>query len=421
MINYNLLDNEVRIQTPFVKVVIGDYTFGIFQKSSTTQRDSQGIYKIQNIQYPNYIQSLQVEKINGQVNKYTLNISYSITQFNDPNFFEKVFSSISETRKIIFSYGDLSAPAFVYRNEEAIITRVSNQIDISSANINYTVKAVSSSNMAKVGVFNFPAYSRAKPSAIIKDILRNNSTYGLLDLFTGMRDMNLVEQKGLIAGDDIYIPLEAKRNISVLEYIQYLVNSMKSSVNNKDIYAFNVIDSTDEIFKGPYFKIVNTTKAGNSLDCYSLDIGYDYRNNNAVTNFSIDNQEAYSIFYKWSKKLSSNEYTQRIDDNGNLISIYAPIISSKNEQGVTYPDDENWWKSVTQYPIKASITIRGLLRPAILMSSIDIGCIFYGKLHSSTGKYIVTKQVDNIGMDGFYTTLSLVRVGPSERYPSPKI
>ena len=426
MITADLLGNEIRVQVPFIKVVLGGgnsaYTFGIFQASTTTKRDNQGIYRVQNIQYPNYMQSLQVEKINGQVNTYTLTMKYAITQFNDPNFMDKVLSSVSQTRKITFSYGDLNAPAFVYRNEEAIITNVQNQVDLKSACITYTITAVSSSNLSRVGAFNFPAYKSKKPSDLIKEILRNNVKYGLLDLFTGMRNMNLVEQKGLIASNDIEVPLQAKRNISILEYLQYLVKSMKSSYNNKDIYVFKVVDSVDEIFNGPYFKVINSTDAGSSLDCYSLDIGFDYQTNNAITQFSIDNQEAYSIYYNYSKKLSTNEYVQRIDDNGTLSSIYAPIISSNNDQGITYSQDENWWKNVTQYPISATLQIRGLLRPAILMSNIDIGYFFYGKLWAGgTGKWIITQQTDNIDTSGFFTTLKLVRVGNSERYPNSTI
>lgn len=424
MITADLLGNDVRVQVPFIKVVLGSgssaYTFGIFQSSTTTKRDNQGVYRVQNIQYPNYIQSLQVEKINGQVNTYTLTMKYAITQFNDPNFMEKVLSSVSQTRKITFSYGDLNAPAFVYRNEEAIITDVQNQIDLKSSCITYTITAVSSSNLSRVGAFNFSAIT-AQPSHVIWNILQNNAKYGLLDLFTGMRNLDLVGQRGLIAGNDIEVPLQAKRNISILEYLQYLVKSMKSSPNNKDIYVFKVVDSVDEIFNGPYFKIINSNDASSSLDCYSLDIGFDYQTNNAITQFTIDNQEAYSIYYDYSKKLSTNEYVQRIDDNGTLSSIYAPIISSNNDQGVTYPQDENWWKNVTQYPISATLQIRGLLRPAILMSKIDIGVIFYGKLHVSTGSYIITQQTDTIDTSGFYTTLKLVRVGNSERYPNSTI
>ena len=131
MITADLLSDGIRIQVPFIKVVFGtepnSYVFGIFQASTTTQRDNQGVYRVQNIQYPNYIQSLRVEKINGQVNTYTLSMKYAITQHNDPNFIDKVLSSVSNSRKVTFSYGDLNAPAFVYRNEEAIITNVQQQ------------------------------------------------------------------------------------------------------------------------------------------------------------------------------------------------------------------------------------------------------------------------------------------------------
>lgn len=421
MITADLISDEIRVQVPYVKVQIGDYTFGVFQKDSTTQRDSQGVYRIQSIQYPNYIQSLRVEKINGQVNTYTLSLQYAITQTNDPNFFEKVFSSISDTRKIIFSYGDLNAPAFLYRNEEAIITNVKEQVDIQNASITYEVTAVSTSNLTTLGAFTFPA-AYAKPSDIIYNMLENNSKYGLLDIFTGMRNLDLVKQRGLIKRDDIYVNLEAKRNMSVLEYIQFLVKSMKSSTGSKDVYVFKVVDNNnDGIFNGPYFKIVNSSDATNALDCYSLDIGFDYKTNQAITSFQIDNNEAYSIFYKYYQKLTTNEYVQRIDDNGTLSSVYAPIVSSNNDQGITFPRDESWWNNVTQYPISATLQIRGLLRPAILMSTLDLGVIFFGKLFSATGKYLISQQTDEIGTNGFFSTLKLVRVGSSERYPNEKI
>ena len=92
--NKSLLSSQARIQVPWVKVTIGDYTFGIFdEKTKSWGKDNTGFFTPFNIQYPQYINSLEVVKINGQVNKYTLNINYPITQFDDPNFFEKVFSS----------------------------------------------------------------------------------------------------------------------------------------------------------------------------------------------------------------------------------------------------------------------------------------------------------------------------------------
>lgn len=337
--NISLLANPIRVSTPFIKVQIGDYTFGIYQKKESMIRDNSGVYRINDIQYPNYIQSLNIAKINGQVNTYTLVLKYAITSTNDPNFFEKVFSSVSRSRKIVFSYGDLSAPTFMYRNEEAIITNVQNQFDLNNAVIQYNITAVSSSKLATAGACNFPEYRSAKPSTIIKQILRNNSKYGLLDIFTGMRDMDMVEQRGLIASDDIAVPLDAKTNISVLDYLNYLVSNMKRSQTDKGIYVFKVVDDTSGDFDGPYFKVINSTTPTDSVDTYELDIGYP--TDNVVVSFTIDNNEAYSILYNYSKNLNTNEYVERIDDNGEIIDVYSPLITSKNNQSISKPDDEN--------------------------------------------------------------------------------
>ena len=108
----SLLGTTARVETPFVKITMGDYVFGYYNKSSTSSMDARGVYTLNKITYPNYIQSLTVAKVNGTVNRYTLKMAYAITEKDDPNFFEKVFSSVSKTRKIVFSYGDLSTPNF---------------------------------------------------------------------------------------------------------------------------------------------------------------------------------------------------------------------------------------------------------------------------------------------------------------------
>ena len=109
----SLLSSQARVQAPFIKVTIGSYTFGVFSRKfsrniKSDNKDQQGFYTSWNIQYPNYVQRLQITKINGQVNQYTLSINYPVRHTDDPNFFEKVFSAVSKTRKIVFSYGDSS-------------------------------------------------------------------------------------------------------------------------------------------------------------------------------------------------------------------------------------------------------------------------------------------------------------------------
>lgn len=65
---------------------------------------------------------------------------------------------------------------------------------------------------------------------------------------------------------------------------------------------------------------------------------------------------------------------------------------------------------MTQYPISAEVTIKGLLRPALLMTYVKLNVVFFGRKHSSSGTYIITKQQDQVGAGGYRTTLSLTRI-----------
>ena len=130
---------------------LGMFLYGMHSMSSGIQKTADGSYKYKLFQYPNYIKSIQVVKLNGQFNQYTLQIDYAITQNNDPNFFEKVFSSVSKSRTITFSYGDMSMPTYIYRDEEAIITKIKTQFDLKGGAITYTVDAVSSAALNSGG------------------------------------------------------------------------------------------------------------------------------------------------------------------------------------------------------------------------------------------------------------------------------
>lgn len=405
----NLLANPTRVSTPFIKVTIGDYVFGVYNESGI-KRNNLGSYEVKLFQYPNYIQSLQIVKINGQFNQYTLTINYPITENNDPNFFEKVFSTVSKSRKIKFSYGDLSAPQFLYKEEEAMITKISNSFNVRSAVITYTVSAISVGKLATATTFNFTSSEFTglhQPSAIIKKLLKRNDKYGLQDIFTGMRNLDLVESLGLIPSNDIEVELKSQTNISVLDYISYLVRSMRNHAR-KSLYTIVVIDDTSGVLSGPYFKIVDTMKSSDSIDTYSLVIGYPSQN--IVTEFNIDNNDSFSILYNYSKELNTNEYIVRIDDEGNENKIYSPNITSNNDEQITHSNDINWWNNVTSFPINATVKLKGVLRPTILMTKVKLSVLFYGNAHVSSGLYLINKQVDTVDSSGCWTTLNLVRI-----------
>lgn len=418
MPNINLISTTTRVESPFIVVTIGEYTFGTYSNKSKRVNDSKTgeVYTKYSTTFPNFMQSINIVKVNGAVNTYNIVMVYAIRAGDDPNLLEKVFSSVSDSRKIYISYGDYSSPNFIYKEESAIMTSVKSNVNIANSTITYTITCTSDALNLSAGHMTF-SRRRAKPSDILFEMLYN-SNLGLLDIFYGMRNAELVRSKGLIASNDKEVQLEQKTNISPLEYMNYLVSCMSNVANSpnsvikKSNYALTVVDDITGEFGGPYFKVVELNKdikVNNSLDMYEIDIGYPTAN--IVLDFTINDDETYSILYNHSKNIEQADYSYRIDNKGEISYIYSPQISNSQDLLKTTEADKTWWTRVTQYPIKASLSIKGLLRPAILMSYLKLNVYFYGRKHIASGIYIITKQEDIVNNMGYRTNLTLTRVG----------
>ena len=413
----DLLSVNSRVAAPFIVATIGEYSFGLYSRRKTTVNIQNKYYSAIKVTYPNYMKSLEVIKVNGTLNTYTLTMSYPITQNDDPNLIDKILGTVSSTRKIVFTYGDCATPSFMYKNEEAIITKVQSNLDVASSKITYTISAVSSALTMASNSYSFPRQT-AKPSDVIKEILFDK-TYGLQEVFYGMHDKERVESLGLIIGDDRKVVIEAKNNITILDYLSYLVSCMSSqndtpnAIYKEARYLLSVHDDTSGILDGPYFKITKletNATTNSSIDYYTVDIGYP--NKDLVIDYSVDDDESYALLYNYSQKVNPSNYVYRINDYGDIDAVFSPSISNSKELLETTQADRTWWSQVTQFPIKATLKIRGLLRAAVLMSYIRVNVYFYGKKYNSgTGLFLITKQVDNISESGYTTTLSLVRVG----------
>jgi len=417
----SLLSSEARVQAPWIKVKIGNYTFGVFSQSKGREKTDQNFYMAYHVQYPNYVKSLTIQKINGQVNQYTLSLVYPVRVGDDPNFFDKVFSSVSKSRKIVFTYGDAAMPSYIYKDEEAIITKISQTFGFgaggsSDSVINYTVNAVSSAMLGKTGSYTFIG-GRFKPSDRIKEIF-NNSNYGLQAIFTGMNKSNI---DSLVAGDDMTVEIETKKNINPIDYITYLVSCMIPSgstreMRSKSIYIYTIHDDTvydslygNESLGGPYFKVTKVSYNKSYSDAYEVDIGIN--TSTIVTNFQINQNDNYSILFDYQDELHPEEYVRRINNKGEWEDIYAPSFISNNENRYAKPNDITWYTKLTKYPISANITIQGLVRPAMLMTYLRLNVIFPGaRKHTASGLYIVTSQQDTIDESGYRTTLGLTRI-----------
>lgn len=410
----SLISYQTKVESPFIIIKIGDYTFGHCERKTSRTN----LVTHLKIRYPNYLTGLNIKKINGAVNTYTIKMQYAITEYDDPNMLERVFSSISQSRKLTLSYGDWMLPNYIYKEEECILTKVSSSVDFNSSRIDYTLTAVSNSlNLTSVS-HSFPG-GLIKPSDRIKRILKDE-TYGLLDIFYGMRNLDSDKLNRLIVGNDIAVQLK-DQHCSTLEYLNYLVSCMtdlKDATSNNlktSRYYWASFDDISNEYGGPYFKVINVpANAKYTLDynCYEVDIGYP--SGNFVSNFSIDNNESWAILYNYSKQINSSDYVYDIDGNGNVQTKYSPAIMTSSKYGELTEASKAWWSNMTQYPISAKLTIKGLLKPALLMSYVKINTYFYGHKHISSGLYIITKQEDQIDSSGYKTTLSVTRISGDE-------
>jgi hypothetical protein len=407
----DLISTESLVESPFIIAQIGGFTFGSYTASS----EKLALGKTMHIDYPNYMKSLQVTKINGQVNLYTLQISYAITQFDDPNMFEKIFSQIRDNREMILTYGDWNAPAHIYREEKTLITTIKNKVSINASRIEYTIQAVSTALSLNSAKYDFPQRT-AKVSDVIKELLFTPS-YGLQDVFTGMINKTSVLTKNLIASDDKIVTIEAKSSSNVLDYLSHCLKYMASETNNTDsvindsMYMMNIVDDVKNEYGGPYFevrKVGSNDNISTSESAWEIDVGYPGQN--FVTNFEIQNDETWSLFYDYQGEINQSNYVYRIDNEGNLMTEYSPSIARSRQLKITTEKNKNWWTQMTQYPISATLTIKGLVRPTILMDYVKLTVLFYGKKHISSGIYVITKQVDTINSSGYRTQLTLLRI-----------
>ena len=89
----------------------------------------------------------------------------------------------------------------------------------------------------------------------------------------------------------------------------------------------------------------------------------------------------------------------------------SPVVTNSKTTLATTQTDKTWWTQMTQFPVTATLTVKGLLRSTMLMTYVKVNAYFYGKKHVSSGLYIITKHEDYIDEKGYKTTLSLTRVG----------
>ena len=205
-----------------------------------------------------------------------------------------------------------------------------------------------------------------------------------------------------------------------MDYLKYLVNCMQyegdDSVEGikKYIYCLTLYNHQDDKIRGEYFKIsrVAVNPEFDYIDnfcTYELNIGYPDKN--LVTSFQLDQKDNWSILYNYNADISDvPKKVFSIDDNGDIQAITTNNLTMNYTISREDEATRSWWTQVTSFPVKATVTIKGLVRPQLLMSYVKVNVTFYGRKHISSGIYCILKQTDRISSSGYRTTLELLRV-----------
>ena len=391
----SIADNTV--EAPYIEMNIGGYKVGS--------------YKGDIDEYPNYISKLSVNKQNGVINQYNIQMIHQVRPGDDSNLIDELLSKANYD-KIEIKYGDLNSGQY-FQDTKAIITNVYMNRNYTNMSISYTIEATSEGSLLKTLISSFPERID-KPSNVLRDLLYSNDKISnlLLEAFPGMKDKLFVDSNNLIPSNDSVVKIMEQYNVNVLDYVNYLVGCMSNNLSKDDIIrnstyyiTYNDADSFNR--NGAYFKITEVTADMNPFTVtdkvYEITVGY---NDNIVYDFNVDTTQSWELLYKNASK--AEEYYYTVTNNGDINKYYSPaVVSSTNFMNEL---NKNWWTQMIKFPLTASITIKGLLKPVMLMDYIKIDVVFYGNKHITSGIYAITGQQDILSGSGFKTTLSLVRV-----------
>lgn len=396
LVHGNLLSFPTLVEAPFIELTFNNTTIGGYNNSGD--------------KYPNYIKGMSIEKINGRINKYIINLSYQIRAGEDPNVVDKLLSSSSYTKTLKIRYGDAAIGTF-FKEDEAIILDAIQNDSPQNNSIDYTITAVSSVYSIQNSSYTF-TQKTSKPSTELINLLYSNASTSkeLMLSFPGMINRNSVASKGYIPTNDKEMIIPGGDGMSAIERITQLVSYMQNPNDITSSYFLTFVDDSQNS-GGAYFKI-NEVKLSNSsnidtqlTNCYYVDVGFP--KNNFVTNFSLDDNIYWPIYFKHTGNIS--KYNYDIDNKGNIINnqINPLTLDKFLETDVTRM---NWWQTITSFPISAKLTIKGLMRPSMLMENIYIYATFYGQQDMASGLYKIIGQQDKIDGQGYSTVLSLLRI-----------
>lgn len=381
------------VEAPFAEVTIGGVTFGTYQQNRYNA-------------YPNYIQSLQVHKTNGTINTYTINLIHQVSPGDNPNYISSLLST-NGFEKISIRYGDGNSGTY-FREVNALLTDVKTSFEFVNNLIKYELTATSLSYLTATSKMNFSGI-KSKPSKVMMDLLTEKKEI-VSDYFTGMADIKKVSQLGLIPTNDKEVEIDSVQNKNIIEYLSYLTSLMIDENETYSDTSTYYLSINDENYNnlGNTFSVKEVYSGSRKINelVYEVDLGYP--DDNMVFDFSVNTD------YAWSTAMNTNSnittYRYDINNTGKINKNESKPYLKSTTDDTSYIIDNNTWKQLTRFPINATLNIKGLMAPIMLLTYVKVNNYYFGSKRITSGMYIVTEQIDYISGSGCRTSLGLTRV-----------
>lgn len=385
------------VEAPYGKITLGGVSIGTYQGGS----------------FPNYINSITTRRTNGTLNEYTINLTHQIAAGDNPNYIDNLISA-NGYNKIGIEFGD-AASGVKFIDTNPLLINAKSNFDFFNNSINYTLNATSSSVMSIVNKRNYSAVT-SKPSTIINKMLYE--TGELLQYFPGMANSTFVNSNNLIPTNDKEVSIDAIENTTPLNYLNILTSSMVSETSkaiNDSVYYLSTDDNSPN--SEAYFKIkqIKTNLSASAFPfLYEVDINYP-NEDSLVYNFSIDTNYAWPLAYKYAGGIPT--YNYGIDSKGKITSNTSTSnLKSTANTNMVNTMDSNWWTNVTEFPITATLEVKGVTSQILLLNYIKVNSFYFGNKRNSSGVYIIIGQEDSLSGNGFRTKFDLLRVAGDNQY-----
>lgn len=250
---------------------------------------------------------------------------------------------------------------------------------------------------------------------LIKRSSRSIDPTGNGDFLSLMKELDKIDEgsKPSQSYEDMLGNMDTYKGVGLLgaSSLKYICSIMTPSNGNSGIYTLNIDEANNKMMVS-FVPAMNEASTNKSRYLYewntapSDEVG-------PVLSFDINYHGAYRLFANDGVSM----YRERgdrvaLDNDGNYVKTEGTVTMTAEEYDNSGVSEDLAKTLSTSFPFNGTLKVLG--NPDInILDSIDILPMVGNTAHHSKGRYIVTAVTDDIGLDGYTTTLSVTKMSDS--------